>query len=224
MIADTPWAAQAAPTKPPIRACDELEGSARRQVVRFQTIAPIRAENTTVVVVAWVETMPLAIVVATRSEMKAPAKFRSAEKTTASRGGIARVEIVVATAFAVSWKPFVKSKASAVKITTINSTSLIGAGGYYPRRPETPPAWRRPRRKRRRLGLRAEPQRASTGRNRSPCRGGGSARRPVARPAPRLPRARLLLAPPDSRARSGRLQAARPRHARLRPQRCAPRD
>ncbi len=36
-----------------------------------------------------------------------------AEKVMATRGCSARVPIVVATAFAVSWKPLVKSKASA---------------------------------------------------------------------------------------------------------------
>ena len=62
-------------------------------------------------------TTSLATVAATSSEMKAPAKLRIAAKPTASRGGIARVEIEVATTFAVSWKPLVKSKASAVATT-----------------------------------------------------------------------------------------------------------
>ena len=48
---------------------------------------------------------------------------------TASFGAIARVEIEVATTFAVSWKPLVKSKASAVAttITRIRSFSKAGA-------------------------------------------------------------------------------------------------
>ena len=65
--------------------------------------------------------MPLAIVAATSSEMNAPAKFRTAARPTATRGGSARVEIDVATALAVSWNPFVKSNASAVP-TTIQRT------------------------------------------------------------------------------------------------------
>src|SRR5579871_5216682 len=117
-IAPAPAAAHAAPTRPPIRACDELEGSPSHHVIRFQVIPPISAANTTVVVVADVATIPLAIVVATLSEMNAPTKFRQAENATATRGGIARVEIDAATALAVSWKPFVKSNASAVTITT----------------------------------------------------------------------------------------------------------
>ena len=39
-------------------------------------------------------------------------------------GGIARVEIEVATTFAVSWKPFVKSKTSAVATTITTMISL----------------------------------------------------------------------------------------------------
>jgi hypothetical protein len=57
------------------------------------------------------------MVAATASEMKAPTKLSSAAKATATRGAIARVEIDVATTFAVSWKPFVKSNASAVATT-----------------------------------------------------------------------------------------------------------
>jgi ubiquitin C-terminal hydrolase len=66
--------------------------------------------------------MPLATVAATSRETKAPTKFRTAASVTATRGDIARVEMAVATAFAVSWNPFVKSKASAVA-TTIQRTS-----------------------------------------------------------------------------------------------------
>ena len=43
---------------------------------------------------------------------------------TATLGGIARVEIDVATTFAVSWKPFVKSKISAVATTITTMISL----------------------------------------------------------------------------------------------------
>ena len=68
--------------------------------------------------------MPVAIVAATLSEMKAPTKLSAAAIVTAARGGIARVEIEVATTFAVSWKPFVKSKASAVITTSVSSASL----------------------------------------------------------------------------------------------------
>src|SRR4051812_44260076 len=69
--------------------------------------------------------MPLAIVAATASDRNAPTKLRLAARPTATRGGIARVETDVATALAVSWKPFVKSKASAVPTTIQRTTSSI---------------------------------------------------------------------------------------------------
>ena len=47
--ADAPLAANAAPTTPPISACEELDGSPKYQVTRFQAIAPIRPAKTIVV-------------------------------------------------------------------------------------------------------------------------------------------------------------------------------
>ncbi len=63
-------------------------------------------------------TMPPEMVVATLTERKAPAKFSTAAMATATLGLRAPVAMEVAIALAVSWKPFVKSKASAVMITT----------------------------------------------------------------------------------------------------------
>ncbi len=121
MTAFAPSCAKAAPTMPPMSACDELEGSPKYHVARFQAIAPMSPAKTTVVVTEPASTMPCPIVAATCSEMNAPAKLRRAERATAKRGDMARVETLVAIAFAVSWKPFVKSKASAVT-TTITRT------------------------------------------------------------------------------------------------------
>ena len=59
--------------------------------------------------------IPVATVAATFSEMNAPAKFSTAAIATAVRGDSARVEIDDATTLAVSWKPFVKSNASAAR-------------------------------------------------------------------------------------------------------------
>ncbi len=67
-------------------------------------------------------TIPVAIVAATSSETKAPAKLSSAARVTATFGLMARVEIEVATALAVSWKPLVKSNASAAATTTTSTT------------------------------------------------------------------------------------------------------
>src|SRR3954454_7237338 len=116
-MALAPSATNAAPTTPPISACDELDGSPSHQVARFQAMAPMRPAKTTVVVIASACTMPLATVAATSSDTNAPTKFSTADIATALRGDIARVETDVAIALAVSWNPFVKSNASAVTTT-----------------------------------------------------------------------------------------------------------
>ncbi len=67
-------------------------------------------------------TMSCPIVRATFVVTSAPAKFIAAASVTAARGERARVETEVATAFAVSWKPLVKSKNSATTTTTTSST------------------------------------------------------------------------------------------------------
>ena len=118
-----PTAASVAPTTPPISACELDDGRPKYQVARFQAIAPIRPANTICGVITPASTMPEAIVAATASDRKAPTKLSSAAIVTADRGPIARVEIEVATALAVSWKPFVKSNASAVPTTIHRTTS-----------------------------------------------------------------------------------------------------
>ena len=55
-------------------------------------------------------TIPLPTVVATAVVTNAPRRFATDAIATAIRGESAWVEIEVATAFAVSWKPLVKSK------------------------------------------------------------------------------------------------------------------
>ncbi len=47
MTAPRPALAMAAPASPPIRACDELVGSPKYQVVRFQRMAPNSPLSTT---------------------------------------------------------------------------------------------------------------------------------------------------------------------------------
>src|SRR3954454_5692761 len=121
--AEPPWAASVAPTIPPISACDDEEGRPNHQVARFQAIAPIRPANTVSSVIVPASTIPLAIVAATCSDRNAPTKFSVDDMATATRGDIARVETDVAIAFAVSWKPLVKSKASAVATTITRTTS-----------------------------------------------------------------------------------------------------
>ena len=77
-------------------------------------------------VIASGSTIPLAIVAATLKEMNAPMKLKIAAIATAFRGDIARVETLVAIEFAVSWKPFVKSKNSATTITVTRVTVIGG--------------------------------------------------------------------------------------------------
>src|ERR1700761_7129523 len=71
---------------------------------------------------AWM--MPVATVAATLSEMNAPTKLSTEASAIAVRGASARVEIEEATTLAVSWKPLVKSNASAAT-TTITSRSAL---------------------------------------------------------------------------------------------------
>src|SRR3954447_12959047 len=124
LMTSAPSATNAAPISPPISACDELDGRPSHHVAMFHAIAPTRPANTTGVVIAPASTIPEPTVAATFNEMKAPAKFSTADSATAKRGDMARVETEVAIAFAVSWKPFVKSNASAVTTTITRMTSL----------------------------------------------------------------------------------------------------
>src|SRR5579862_4660645 len=121
---ELPTAASSAPTTPPISACDELEGSPKYHVMRFHTMAPASPAKAIVSVTLPAETIPPATVAATLSEMKAPAKFSTEAIAMAARGESARVEMEEATTLAVSWKPLVKSKASAVRTTMTRSSVL----------------------------------------------------------------------------------------------------
>ena len=113
-------------------ACEEDEGRPNHHVPRFQVIAPMSPPRTTVGVMASALTMPLATVAATSREMKAPTKFRTAATATAIFGRSAPVAMVVAIAFAVSWKPFVKSKPSATMTTSTTMTSPADTFGTVP--------------------------------------------------------------------------------------------
>ena len=120
-----PAAAIADPTTPPMSAWLELEGRPMYHVIRFHVIAPTRPARTMSSVIASESTRPLAIVAATLKETNAPAKLRTADMRTASRGESARVETLVAIEFAVSWKPFVKSKKSATATTATSVRSSM---------------------------------------------------------------------------------------------------
>src|SRR4029079_1462162 len=80
-----PSAANAEPISPPIRACDELDGSPAHHVAMFHAIAPTRPAKTTVVVTAPESTIPDPTVAATFSEMERAAELRSDHTAAAER-------------------------------------------------------------------------------------------------------------------------------------------
>ena len=102
-------AASAAPTRPPISACDEDDGSPKYQVSRFHAIAPTTAAKTTMSPSPPTggAITPAPTVAATLVETSAPTTFMTAASASAARGVSAFVEIDVAIAFAASWKPLV---------------------------------------------------------------------------------------------------------------------
>ena len=127
-MADDPAAASPEPTRPPIRACDDEDGSPRYQVARFHAMAPSSAAISSRPVMSTVGlSRSFQMNDATAVDTNAPAKLASEAISTAIRGGSARVDTVVATALAVSWKPLVKSKASAIAMTATSTASVIGS-------------------------------------------------------------------------------------------------
>ena len=68
------------------------------------------------------------MVVATATELNAPTISSTAAAATASRGRMAPLATDVATAFAASWKPFVKSNSSATAMTTRSSKGMRRVG------------------------------------------------------------------------------------------------
>ena len=93
-------------------------------MTRFQVIAPTSPARTTSSVITSASTIPVAIVAATSSETNAPRKLRTAALTHGRPRRERAVETLVAIEFAVSWKPFVKSKNSATA-TTATSVSYV---------------------------------------------------------------------------------------------------
>ena len=104
-----PAEASAAPTRPPISACDDEDGMPKYQVTRFQTMAPMSAASTTISPgrPCGASMMPLPTVEATSVPRNAPTRFITAAISSAVRGASARVDTEVAMALAASWKPLV---------------------------------------------------------------------------------------------------------------------
>ena len=129
-----PAATTTAPMRPPNRACDELDGSPSSQVIRFHRMAPMRPAKMMYGLILVSSTRPLEIVLATSTERNAPTTFRTPEMRTATLGFSAPVAIDVAMAFAVSWKPLVKSNANAVTMTTMTIREMPICRGPVPLR------------------------------------------------------------------------------------------
>jgi hypothetical protein len=123
LMESLPPATRPAPMRPPIRAWLEDDGSPAAHVSRFQAIAPTRAANSVRRSRTPSSTIPCEIVAATLMDRNAPAKFSAAQSATATLGRKARVAMDVAIAFAVSWKPLVKSKTRALPMTITRRSS-----------------------------------------------------------------------------------------------------
>src|SRR5258706_1657 len=76
-------AARHAPQSPPTSACDELDGKPTHHVMRFQTIAPSRAQTMISDVTIVVSTRPEEMVFATAVPTSAPARLVTAASATA---------------------------------------------------------------------------------------------------------------------------------------------
>src|SRR6478735_7475907 len=103
-------------------------------------MAPTRAPNTTCTSTMPGCTMPLPIVAATlRWKTKIATRLKKAANTTAWPGLSTRVETTVAIEFAASWKPFMKSNASASTTRNTIIHRVIGAP-VMPLSPKPSPA------------------------------------------------------------------------------------
>src|SRR3954454_7100844 len=102
------WDASAAPTRPPINACDDDDGRPKYQVNRFHAIAPVTAAKTTTrPCVVSGASMMLPTVLAILTDTSEPARLNTAARASAARGVRARVDTDVAMALAASWHPLV---------------------------------------------------------------------------------------------------------------------
>ncbi len=118
---EKPSAAIVAPMRPPKSAWLDDDGRPNNQVSTFQTIAPVSPHSTMSMRLSPStpvrSTIPDPTVRATSIERNAPTRLSDADSATAGLGFRAPVATDGAIAFAVSWKPFVKSKASATTTT-----------------------------------------------------------------------------------------------------------
>jgi hypothetical protein len=116
--APKPELATAAPTRPPTRVCEELDGRPQYHVTRFQVIAATRAAPITVRLIASGLITPVPMVVATfKGKTLNAIKLKNEAITTAANGDNTFVETTVAIELAESWNPLMKSKTRTSPIT-----------------------------------------------------------------------------------------------------------
>src|SRR5919109_4730911 len=109
-----------------MRACEELVGKPRINVVRFQVIAPRRPARITCWLIISRRTRPLPMVLATAVPKKnAAMKFQKAAQATAVKGLRTRVDTTVAMELAASCQPLENSNASVRKMTTRRREKLV---------------------------------------------------------------------------------------------------
>ena len=126
IITPKPLFAMAAPEYAPMRACDELLGSPKYQVIIFQKIAPTRPARITVAVTVLISTIPLPMVTATVVlNIRKATKLKTAAQTTACLGDKTLVETIVEIEFAASCIPLVKSKTKATSMMKIKNNKFI---------------------------------------------------------------------------------------------------
>jgi hypothetical protein len=104
---DPAWAI-AAPAKPPISVCDELEGIPNHHVNKFHAMAAIRPETITVsVIYSWCTVFEMVLATPWSLKIKKAAKLKNAAHSTAWKGVNTLVETTVAMELAASWKPLI---------------------------------------------------------------------------------------------------------------------
>src|SRR5574337_87183 len=120
-------AANAAPHKPPISACDDDEGKPNHHVIRFQMIAPSSAQISTSPPTCSTPASirPVAIVIATAEPSNAPPRLVAAASNTAWPGVKTLVATTVAMELAVSWKPLMYVNANAITMTAVRRPRLM---------------------------------------------------------------------------------------------------
>ena len=121
-IAPNPAFMKPAPARPPVRACELLDGIPSHQVIRFQQIAPSSAPNITATSTTSAEMIPVPTVCATLSPKNRKAmKLKNAAQATAYCGASTRVDTTVAIELAASCRPLSMSKTSAIAISATSA-------------------------------------------------------------------------------------------------------